>query len=112
MNDLFGPLEGNGVFVAGCREAVDGGADFAWVGGAQAAQHRARKDAEPDFDLVEPGGMGGGVVKVDLGMAGEPEVVLGFVRVEVVQHDMKLGVREAATRRFMKSRNSTRRRRL
>ena len=41
----------------------------------------------------------------------EPALVL-LVRVEIVEDDVKLATREAATTLFMKPRNSTRRRRL
>ena len=88
----FGPFEWHRVFIAGCGEAIDGGADFARTGGAEAAQGRPRQDAEPDLDLVEPGCVGRGVVEVDVGMAGQPAVVLGFMDVEVVQNDVELSI--------------------
>src|SRR5664280_1668568 len=51
------------------------------------------EDAEPDLDLVEPGGVGWGEVEVDVPMAGQPAVVLGLVGTEVVEHDVDLQLR-------------------
>ena len=46
---------------------------------------------EPYLDLIQPGGVGGGKVKLDLGILRE-ELLDGlcFVRREIVEHDMNL----------------------
>ena len=93
MDDRLRPLEGDRIGVAPRCEAVDGLAHLARVGGAQAAQHGTREDAEPDFNLVEPRGMSRRVVKVDLWVTGEPEIMFGLVRIEVVEDDVKLRFR-------------------
>ena len=96
MDNLLRPLEGNRIEVAGCSEVVDGLAHLTRVGGAEAAQHRTREDAEPDFNLVEPRGVRRSVVEMDFGVTREPEIMFGLVRIEVVQDDVKLGVRVEA----------------
>jgi len=50
-------------------------------------------------------------METDGGVFLEPALVL-LMRVEIVEDDVKLTIREDATRLFMKPRNSTRRRRL
>ena len=68
------------------------------------------QDREPDFDLVEPGSARRREVEVHVRMMLEPAVILGFVGVEVVEDDVDGRVGMSAIS-FMKSRNSTRRRR-
>jgi hypothetical protein len=48
------------------------------------------EDREPDFDLVQPRGMGRGEVKVKVGVWGQPAVVFGLVGVQVVQDDVNV----------------------
>ena len=45
----------------------------------------AAEEAEPDFDQVEPSGVGGSEVERDVGMARQPAVALGLGGGEVVQ---------------------------
>lgn len=93
MDDGFGPFEGRGGLVVGIDEAIDGLTHLLRRGETGAAQSPALEDAEPALDLMEPGTVGGRVVEVDQGMALEPAVALGLMRVEVVEHNRDLPVR-------------------
>src|SRR5450432_2891700 len=75
-----------------------------------AAERLSLQDREPYLDLVEPGRACRREMKFHIGMCLEPILVL-LVGVEVVEDNVKLAVRKAAVTPFIKSRNSTRRRR-
>ena len=79
MDNFLRPLEGHGVLVARRRELVDGGTHLFRVCGAQVLQDGSSEDAKPDFNLVQPGRMGGCVVEVDERMLLQPSVMLGLV---------------------------------
>ena len=66
--------------------------DLSGVGGAEAFQDGSGQNAEPHFDLIQPGGMGRCVVEMHRWMAGQPPIVLRFVSVQVVQYDMEFHV--------------------
>ena len=66
--------------------------DLPGVCGTESPQDRAGQDAEPALDLVEPGGVGGSVVEVHAGMAGQPPIMLGPVRVQVIKDDMEFSI--------------------
>ena len=52
-------------------------------------QCRSAQDAEPDFDLIEPRGMGGGKVEVDIGMSLDPRVVgFEFMNAQIIEDHM------------------------
>src|SRR5689334_23755637 len=87
-NDLLGPLERLSVLVVCGDEGVDLVANLPRRGEAGAGQGFAGEDREPDFDLVEPPGMGRGEVKVAVGVSGQPAIVFGLVGVQVVQDDV------------------------
>jgi hypothetical protein len=55
---------------------------------AGSLERLAAQNAQPAFNLVEPPSVGWGKVKMDVGMALEPAVVLGFVGIEIVENDM------------------------
>src|SRR6516165_3522353 len=57
-------------------------------GEGRAAERLTFEDREPDLDLVEPGSAGRREVEADVGMALEPEISLGFMGAQVVEHDM------------------------
>ena len=64
---------------------------LAQLGGAlraQAAQGFPRQNAKPNLHLIQPTGRGGGKVKVDLRVLGQPSVAL-FMRAVIVQNDMQ-----------------------
>jgi len=84
-----GPLERLGVLVM----AFDVSGDFAGKIGLGCKDSAGDKIAldlrEPDFDLVEPGGVGGRVVKLDVGMSGEElSHCLGLMGRKVVGNDV------------------------
>ena len=91
----FLPLERGGDLVVGGGEPLDRVAHLPRRRGARSAEGRPFEEAEPDLDLVEPGGVGRGEVEVDVPMTGQPAVVLGLVGSEVVEHDvdLQIGVR-------------------
>ena len=72
------PLEGRGGRVVGLDEGVDGLAQLPNGGEAGALEGAAREDREPDLDLVEPARVGGGEVKVDGLVPGQPAILLGL----------------------------------
>ena len=55
-----------------------------------AGQGVAGEDGKPDFDLVEPGGVGRGEVKMDVLVTPQPTIVFGLMGVQVVQDDVNL----------------------
>lgn len=71
-------------------EGIDVLAHLAGTGKARTGQGLRGQDAEPDLGLIEPGGMGGDEVRVDVLVWREPAIMLGLVGIEVVQNDMKL----------------------
>ncbi len=106
MNDksCSDPFSGVGIFPAnglsalgvkpdvahdlGC-EVVDGGEDAA-------CDNIALDFGEPDFDLIEPGGVGGSVVQLQTRMFVEQILdELGLVRGEIVDNDVNLLARRA-----------------
>ncbi len=89
VHRFLAPLEGSGLGIVNLDESIDGLADLTRVGEAGAFQDGPCHDAEPDLDLIEPTGVRGGEVEMDVGMTPEPAVVLGFVCVEVVEDDME-----------------------
>jgi len=89
-NDLLGPLERLSVLIVCRDEGVDLVANLPRRGEAGAGQGFAGENREPDFDLVQPRGMGRSEVKVDVGVSGQPAIVFGLVGVQVVQDDMSL----------------------
>ena len=70
MNYRLGPLKGNWMFVSALCKSVNCLTDLSGVGGAEAFQDGSCQNAEPHFDLVQPGGMGRCVVKMHGWMAG------------------------------------------
>ena len=93
MDYRLGPLKGNRMLISAVGKAVNGLTDLLGVGDAEAFQDGSGQNAEPHFDLVQPGGMGRCVVEMHRWMAGQPPIVLRFVSVKVVQYDMEFHVR-------------------
>ena len=67
-------LEGGGLGVVDLDESIDGLADLTRVGEAGAVHDGPCHDAEPDLDLIEPTGVRGCEVEMDVGMPPEPAV--------------------------------------
>ena len=92
-DDLLCPLERLRVLIVGGDEGVDLVANLPRRGEAGAGQGFAGEDRKPDLDLVQPGGMGRGKMKMDIGVAGQPAIVFGFVRIQIVQDDVNFSAR-------------------
>ena len=85
------PLDGSGV----CGVGIDVAAEFARQVGNRSEDTTGNDLAfdlgKPDFDLVEPGRVGGREVKVDAGMLLEKVAhCLGLVGGEIVEDDVNL----------------------
>jgi hypothetical protein len=79
--------------LAGFHVVVDRSAEVLDRGEAGALERAAGEDREPDLDLVEPGGMRRGEVKVHVGVPRQPQIPLGLMSAEVVEDDVDLLVR-------------------
>jgi len=89
---LFGPLEGGGVLIPASdkgSDRLDQHFDAAKAGSLQCA---AAQNAKPAFHLIEPGAVSRDEMKMDLGMGFEPAILLGLMRIEIVQHNVNLFV--------------------
>ena len=109
--DLLGPLEGVSGLVVGVDEGVDLVANLAWRSETRAGQSFGGENGEPDLDLIEPGGMGRRKMEMDVLGPRQPAVVFGLMGIEMSKIKWISRPACSATRRFMKSRNSIRRRR-
>ena len=72
------------MFTVSGNECLNGLAQLRGAFGAQAAQGLAGQNPEPNFHLIQPTGRGGGEVKMNVGMLGQPGVAL-LVRAVIVQ---------------------------
>ncbi len=64
------PFEGEAIGIVGLDESFNVGDEVGDAGETGPAERLAAEDGKPDLDLIEPGGMRGGEVKV------EPRVLL------------------------------------
>src|SRR5271166_7060258 len=85
-----------GGLVIGGEKVVDTAAELWHAVEAGRRQRLSAEDTEPDLDLMEPRGVGGSVVEVDVFVALQPAVVFGFVGIEIVENDMDLLLRIGA----------------
>jgi len=90
---LFGPLEGGGVLIPASDKGFDRLDQHFNAGKAGSLQCAAAQNAKPAFHLIEPGAVCRDEMKMDLGMGFEPAILLGFMRIEIVQHNVNLFVR-------------------
>lgn len=74
MHHLFRPFERFRFLVAGLGEGVYGVAYVPDGTCVQPTEGLPPQDTEPTFYLVKPGGMRGGVVEMNIGMARNPQV--------------------------------------
>jgi hypothetical protein len=88
----FGPDERFGIFIVVGNEGIDVLAKFGNGGEGCIPEGFSSQDREPDFDLVEPGGVRGREVEVDIRMALEPTIGFRLVSIEVIEDDVKSGV--------------------
>jgi hypothetical protein len=75
----FGPLEGNGLWVAGGDELIDGLPELADAGKTRSTQRLSSPQAEPDSHLIEPRGVRGSKVQMHLRMLPQLAILLRFM---------------------------------
>ena len=86
-----GPFEGLGAFVVALNIASNFAGEVGFGGEDAAGDQVALNFREPDFDLIEPGRVRGGVMELDVGMGGEElSHGLSLVRRKVVSDDVDL----------------------
>ena len=86
-----GPHEGPGADVVVDDKAIDLLGEFFDAAKSAPANGALGNDVEPDLDLVEPGGIGGGEVELVTRTSSEPTLHLGmFVRTIVVDHQVNV----------------------
>src|SRR5882672_4828646 len=77
-----------------CRnEGLNGRDELLDAGKADTPQGLSCEDAEPDFNLVQPGRVGGSEVEVNVRVAVSPLFVVDFMTAVVVENDVKFLVR-------------------
>src|SRR5215207_1422733 len=85
----IGPFKGLSAFVVGFDIASDLAGEVGFGSKDAAGDQIALNFGEPDFDLIEPGRVSRGVVKLNVGMGGEElSHRLGLVRRKVVSDDV------------------------
>jgi hypothetical protein len=89
MNYLFSPFERNSVFITNLSKGIYCPADISNRIRAQSTESLSPKYTKPTFDLVKPGGMGRGIVEMDIRVTGYPSIVFRLVDVQIVQNDMQ-----------------------
>ena len=92
MRHHLRPLKGRGLAVVDGHKSVDGLAQLLGGSEAGALQRLPTENAKPAFDLIEPRRVSRREVEMNLRMALQPAVILGFVGVEVIQHHVDLAV--------------------
>ena len=86
-----GPFEGLGAFVVALNIASNFAGEVGFGGKDAAGDQVALNFREPDFDLIEPGRVGWGVMELNVGMGGEElGHGLGLVRRKVISDDVDL----------------------
>ena len=85
MDHALGPDEGAGSFVVAIDEAGDVVDQFSDTAEGCALEGCSGQDGEPDLDLVQPGGVGWGIMEVDVGVPRQPDVPFRLVGREVVE---------------------------
>ncbi len=93
MNNLFRPFKGRRILIAGLGESIYRPADILSRGSVQVPECLTPQYAKPTFNLVEPGGMGRGVVEIDVRVTGQPAVVLRLVDIKVIQDNVQCLIR-------------------
>ena len=63
------PLEGSGLFIVCGDEVIDRFAQLFDIDKAGSLERLAAQDAKPGFDLIKPGAVGRGKMKMNVGMA-------------------------------------------
>src|ERR1700738_1797519 len=88
VHDSLGPFKRSGGLLVGLHEAVDRLTKLANRRATQISESLTAQNAKPDLDHIEPGRVGGDEMKMHLGVPGQPTILFGLVRVEIVQNDV------------------------
>ena len=86
MNNSLRPFERSGCLVVGDDKSIDRAPDLLRRGEANAPEGLLLEDAEPNPDLIHPGGVGWREVKFHQGMLPQPAIVFRLVGVQIVQN--------------------------
>jgi hypothetical protein len=78
------------ILIADFNETSDRVPHFLGRVEAGAPKSASTQDAEPNFDLVKPGGIRKSKVRVHVGMPLEPHVPLRFMGIQIVEDDVDL----------------------
>ncbi len=92
MDYLFCPCQGHGIFVMGLSEGVYGAACIQDGVGAQVTERLPLQDAKPAFHLIRPGSVRGGVVETQIAVLGQPQLMFGFMGVQVIDDNVQFSV--------------------
>ena len=84
----FGPFEGSRVAIVVFDEFIDGLAKLSDTGKVGSLQGLAAQDAKPNLNLIEPGGMGGSEMKMDIGVSPQPTILFWLVAGKIIQNHM------------------------
>ena len=68
----FGPFEGSRVAIVAFDEFIDGMAQLSDAGKVGSSQGLAAQDTKPNLNLIEPGGVGWGEMKMHVGVSFQP----------------------------------------
>ena len=93
MDSAFSPDEGLGGFVVVGDEGLDMGDEFRDALERSSVEGFGGKDREPDFDLVEPGGVRRREAEMHVFVTLQPHVAFGLMGREIVEHDMDFAIR-------------------
>lgn len=89
-DNLFGPFKRMSSLRIGGNEIVNCLTQVSKRVHAQAFESLTPQDAKPNFNLIQPGGMGRSVMKMHVGVLGQPAVMLRFMGIKVIENDVKL----------------------
>ena len=89
MNNMLGPLKGMSFLAISLREGINSLAHFLGRDGTQSSKRPPPQNTEPALHLVQPGSMSRSVMEMDIGMSGQPPIMLGFMGIEIIQNDVQ-----------------------
>ena len=84
----FGPFEGSRVAIVVFDEFIDGMAQLSKTGKVGSLQGLAAQDTKPNLNLIEPGGVGWGEMKMHVGVSFQPTILFWLVAGKIIQNHM------------------------
>ena len=96
IHESLGPFKGMCSLIVGSDETVNGFPELFGRGEACPFQGVSCQKRKPYLDLVQPAGMGRDEMKVNVLVAGKPEIPLWLVRAEIIHNDVDFSVRMRA----------------